>query len=70
MLKKEYVSPKIGMDRYPNEMAAPLAIFSAATALAAVGGAVVGAVATSKILGDDIHRSKIAFNREILGLCV
>ncbi len=70
MRKKKYFSPKVQADTAPNEMAAPLAFFSAATAAAAVGGAVVGAVAASKVLGDDINRYKSISNQEIIGLCV
>ncbi len=70
MHKKKYISPKISTDIVPNKMAAPLAFFSVATASAAAVGAVVGAVATSKVLGDDINRCKSASNNEIIGLCV
>ena len=69
MSKKEYISPKIITDITSNEMAAPLAMFSAATAAAGLAGIAIGAATTAKILGDDIHRRQMISNREIVGLC-
>ncbi len=68
-MRKKYVSPQVRTDMIPNE-AVPLAFFSAATAAAAVVGAAVGAVATSKMIGignDGCRREMI--NQEIMGLC-
>ena len=69
MIKKEYFSPKIKVNYSSIGMAAPLAIFSAATAAAAVVGTVAGAAAAAKLMGDDrTLKGKMLSNREISGL--
>ncbi len=52
-MKKNYLSPKLSQAMIFREaipFLAPLAMLSATTAAAAVGGAVVGAVATKKMI--------------------
>ena len=49
-IKKSYIKPQTTFKASPALMAAPLAFFSAATAAAAIAGAAVGAVATSKLM--------------------
>lgn len=58
-MKKSYTPPNFAKGFHENNMAAPLAIFSAATAAAAVVGVAAGAAATSKIIGDDITSCKM-----------
>ncbi|KMV31453.1 hypothetical protein AB733_04830 [Photobacterium swingsii] len=66
-MKKTYASPNCILGTQLKTMAAPLAIFSAATAAAAAVGLVAGAAATSKLIGDDINRCTIRKLKKIEG---